>query len=406
MIDSDRPARHGGTPGFKSSAAVRRIEAVEALRAGVVPNRSGPSTACPLPGSGPGHGPSVDAMVFSDPSPRASRLTAVLGPPRPRRPRSAPGDTWSDDVEPVTAPTARSSDGAGRRPTPCGRRAGSPPTVPGGEPGSARVAVGPLVGSVPGRRPGAGRASTRGGPEPPRSPWWPIAAAVLAAVGVWWQRPQAQPVGGLPTVVALAEPGAAGEPHGPAPAAGPAPTPARPPAGPDAANGAAPVGAGTAPAPEPPGAHWWSACRARSAVPGWSRCRRGPGSPTRWPRPGVRCPAPISPSSTWLAGSATASRWRSGCRRLPDAAPAAGPPGPALRHPRRAARARRDRPASTSTRPRADQLDGLPGVGPVTAQRILEWRTRNGRFSQVEQLREIEGIGERRFAQLRELVTV
>ena len=52
------------------------------------------------------------------------------------------------------------------------------------------------------------------------------------------------------------------------------------------------------------------------------------------------------------------------------------------------------------------QLDVLPGVGPVTAQRILEWRTRNGRFARVEQLREVDGIGERRFAQLRELVTV
>jgi competence protein ComEA len=53
-----------------------------------------------------------------------------------------------------------------------------------------------------------------------------------------------------------------------------------------------------------------------------------------------------------------------------------------------------------------DQLDALPGVGPVTAQRILEWRTRNGRFARVEQLREVEGIGERRFGQLRELVRV
>ena len=54
----------------------------------------------------------------------------------------------------------------------------------------------------------------------------------------------------------------------------------------------------------------------------------------------------------------------------------------------------------------AADLAVLPGAGPVTATRILEWRTRNGRFSRVEQLREIEGIGERRFAQLRELVTV
>jgi competence protein ComEA len=53
-----------------------------------------------------------------------------------------------------------------------------------------------------------------------------------------------------------------------------------------------------------------------------------------------------------------------------------------------------------------DQLDTLPGVGPVTAQRIVEWRTRNGRFARVEQLREIDGIGERRFEQLRTLVRI
>ncbi len=51
-----------------------------------------------------------------------------------------------------------------------------------------------------------------------------------------------------------------------------------------------------------------------------------------------------------------------------------------------------------------EQLDALPGVGPVTAQRIVDWRTRNGRFATVEQLREVEGIGERRLGQLRELV--
>jgi competence protein ComEA len=53
-----------------------------------------------------------------------------------------------------------------------------------------------------------------------------------------------------------------------------------------------------------------------------------------------------------------------------------------------------------------EQLDALPGVGPVTAQRIVEWRTRNGRFATVDQLREVEGIGERRLGQLRGLVRV
>jgi len=51
-----------------------------------------------------------------------------------------------------------------------------------------------------------------------------------------------------------------------------------------------------------------------------------------------------------------------------------------------------------------NDLDGLPGVGPVTAQRILDWRTEHGRFASVEQLREIDGIGEARFATLKDLV--
>jgi competence protein ComEA len=51
-------------------------------------------------------------------------------------------------------------------------------------------------------------------------------------------------------------------------------------------------------------------------------------------------------------------------------------------------------------------LDTLPGVGPVTAQRILDWRTEHGRFDSVEQLREIDGIGPSRYAKLQDLVVV
>jgi competence protein ComEA len=54
----------------------------------------------------------------------------------------------------------------------------------------------------------------------------------------------------------------------------------------------------------------------------------------------------------------------------------------------------------------ADQLDGLPGVGPVLASRILAWRTEHGRFSRIEELREVTGIGEKLFAQLRTRVRV
>jgi competence protein ComEA len=49
-------------------------------------------------------------------------------------------------------------------------------------------------------------------------------------------------------------------------------------------------------------------------------------------------------------------------------------------------------------------LDTLPGVGPVTAQRIVDWRTEHGHFDSVEQLREIDGIGPSRFTKLKDLV--
>ncbi|WP_345647664.1 ComEA family DNA-binding protein, partial [Streptomyces tremellae] len=52
----------------------------------------------------------------------------------------------------------------------------------------------------------------------------------------------------------------------------------------------------------------------------------------------------------------------------------------------------------------ADQLDSLPGVGPVLAQHILDYRTQNGGFRSVDELREVGGIGERRFADLEKLV--
>jgi len=51
-------------------------------------------------------------------------------------------------------------------------------------------------------------------------------------------------------------------------------------------------------------------------------------------------------------------------------------------------------------------LDTLPGVGPVMAQNILAWRETNGRFTSIEQLQEISGIGPSRFAQISPLVMV
>ena len=51
-------------------------------------------------------------------------------------------------------------------------------------------------------------------------------------------------------------------------------------------------------------------------------------------------------------------------------------------------------------------LDTLPGVGPVLAQRILDWRTEHGRFSSVEELGEVSGIGDKALERLRSKVTV
>jgi len=51
-----------------------------------------------------------------------------------------------------------------------------------------------------------------------------------------------------------------------------------------------------------------------------------------------------------------------------------------------------------------EQLDSLPGVGPVTAQKILDYRQEHGAFHSVDELDAVPGIGPKRLDQLRELV--
>jgi competence protein ComEA len=51
-----------------------------------------------------------------------------------------------------------------------------------------------------------------------------------------------------------------------------------------------------------------------------------------------------------------------------------------------------------------EQLDTLPGIGPVTAQKILDYRTKHGAFSSVDELDAVPGIGPARLEQLRDLV--
>jgi competence protein ComEA len=53
-----------------------------------------------------------------------------------------------------------------------------------------------------------------------------------------------------------------------------------------------------------------------------------------------------------------------------------------------------------------DQLQTLPGVGPVLAQHVLDWRSQHGSFTSVAQLNDVTGIGDVKFAALKSLVTV
>lgn len=52
------------------------------------------------------------------------------------------------------------------------------------------------------------------------------------------------------------------------------------------------------------------------------------------------------------------------------------------------------------------QLEDLPGVGPVLAQRIIDWRTEHGRFTSVDELQEVSGVGEKKFESLKPHVRV
>ena len=85
-----------------------------------------------------------------------------------------------------------------------------------------------------------------------------------------------------------------------------------------------------------------------------------------------------------------------------SSAPVSGPPGPRV---------------SGTVKPKAgealdlntasvEQLDSLPGVGPVTAAAIVAWRQANGKFTSVDQLADVGGIGPARLDKLRSLVRV
>ena len=187
-------------------------------------------------------------------------------------------------------------------------------------------------------------------------------AAVVAAVGVWHQRPVPEPAPVLPLVTAAAA----------APSASPSP---------DATPEVVVSVAG------------------RVARPGLVRLPDGTRVADALAAVGGALPG------TDLMGLNIARRLSDGEQLLVGVAPPPGQPvnggtsGPS----HDAATTSRTVDLNAAT---LEQLDALPGIGPVTAQRIVDWRDAHGRFTSVGQLREVSGIGPARLAQLKDLVRV
>ncbi len=197
-----------------------------------------------------------------------------------------------------------------------------------------------------------------------------VVAAVIAAVGVWTGRPQAEPVRGLPGVVV----------------GGAEPTSVSP-------------SSVSSTSPAPPRTLVVSVS-GRVARPGLVRVPDGSRVADVVAAAGGALPGVDLAALNLARRVSDGEQVAVGVPTTPDAAGAApsasdgaaGGGGP---------QAKVDLNTATVA-----QLDALPGVGPVTAQHIVDWRTRNGGFAKIEQLREVDGIGEHRFQQLHDLVAV
>lgn len=240
------------------------------------------------------------------------------------------------------------------------------------------VAADGLPQTVPSDRTGS-PATSRGGrlvrrwlPDPLRDARWEpgrpgalavslvaALAAVIAAVGVWRERPVPEPTPALPLITADTAPGPSAPP---------------PPAGPEVVVSVA----------------------GRVVRPGLVRLPDG----TRIADALAAAGGPLP--GTDLMGLNIARRLSDGEQILIGVAPPPGQPPDGVA-PSTPSGASRKVDLNTAT---LEQLDVLPGVGPVTAQRILDWRVAHGRFTSVDQLREVSGIGQARLARLKDLVRV
>ena len=53
-----------------------------------------------------------------------------------------------------------------------------------------------------------------------------------------------------------------------------------------------------------------------------------------------------------------------------------------------------------------EELDTLPGIGEATAQKIIEYRNKNGKFSNIEEIKEVSGIGDSKFEKIKDYIKV
>jgi competence protein ComEA len=81
---------------------------------------------------------------------------------------------------------------------------------------------------------------------------------------------------------------------------------------------------------------------------------------------------------------------------------------PAIVFAQQAAPAAADKPAATVNinTATATELVALPGIGPKLAQRIIDYREKNGGFKKLEDLMSVQGIGEKNFLKLKNRLTI
>lgn len=128
---------------------------------------------------------------------------------------------------------------------------------------------------------------------------------------------------------------------------------------------------------------------------------------------GLNMARPLADGEQVVVGIAAASGQRSmlgssvgpGDLAAAPAATSAAPGRPTAPGKRPAAAPKPDGPVNLNTAT-VEELDTLPGVGPVTAEAIIAWRDAHGAFTTVDQLAEVDGIGAARLARLREHVRV